>query len=181
MDELLKVQSQIRNQAQRGRFVARENLHLTLQFLGDVPAQKSGPIVQALHRTAQCHSTFSLALKHVGSFRNGHSFRVVWIGIDGDIQNLARLQKDLAVSLAGLGFPEETRPYQPHITLGRDVEFDGEASFGKYSHAMEKLPFPVSRVSLIESTVENGKRIYRSLYSFPLGSNETGPAGITIR
>ncbi len=168
INELLKVQNQIRSQAKRGRFVPRENLHLTLQFLDEVPVQEIGPIEQALRKTAQCHGPFPLALKHVGSFGNGHSFRVVWVGINGDTRSLTRLQKDISVSLAALGFPQETRPYRPHITLGRDVEIPGEVSFEKYGETMLDMQFSVSRFSLMESTVEKGKRIYNTLYSFSL-------------
>ncbi|HWR42142.1 RNA 2',3'-cyclic phosphodiesterase [Sporomusa sp.] len=168
VDELLKVQNQIRSHAKRGRFVTRENLHLTLQFLGEVPSQEIGPVVEALRKTAQSHSAFSMTLKKVGDFRNGHTSRVIWVGIDGDMRNLTCMQKDLSVSLAPLGFLPEKRPYQPHITLGRDVEFIGEASFEKYIDTMEKLSFLVSRFSLIESKMENGKLMYHSLYSFPL-------------
>lgn len=169
VDELLKVQNQISGQAKHGRFVARANLHLTLQFLGEVSVEKIDLIVPALRKTAQSHSVFSLALKHVGSFGNGHPFRVIWAGIDGDKPSLIHLQKDLAISLAELGFIQEKRPYQPHITLGRDVEFIGDESFEKYSDILAQSPFLVNQFSLIESTVENGKLIYRSLYEFPVG------------
>jgi RNA 2',3'-cyclic 3'-phosphodiesterase len=182
LDELLKMQNLIRSQAKRGRLVPRENLHLTLQFLGEISAQEIEPIVQALRKTVQYHSAFSMALKFVGGFRNGHPYRVIWVGIDGDTRNLNHLQKDISTSLATLGLPQETRPYQPHITLGRDVEFFGESSFEKYSEAMAKVPFLVNRFSLMESTVENGKRNYHSLYSFPLGcSNEPDPSGTSFR
>jgi 2'-5' RNA ligase len=70
-----------------------------------------------------------------------------------------------------LGFQQEKRPYKPHITLGRDVELLGEASFEKYTEAMAKKSFLVSRFSLIESKVQNGKLAYHSLYTFPLGSS----------
>ena len=170
VDELLKVQNQIKSEAKRGRFVVQSNLHLTLQFLGEVSEERLGPIEQALRKTAQRSREFSLELKNVGSFGSGQSFRVIWVGIDGDKQELVHLQKDLSISLDKLGFPRKNRPYKPHITLGRNVEFNGEASFEEYSESLMKAPFLVNEISLIESTVENGKRIYRSLSSFRLSA-----------
>lgn len=168
LDQLLEIRNQMRANTKRGRFVARENLHLTLQFLGDLPAQKVEPLVQVLRQTAQDHSQFSLALKNAGGFGNGRIYRVVWVGIAGDIQILNCLQKDISISLHNLGFPPETKAYQPHITLGRDVEFFEEASFERYSPAIAELPFPVKQFSLIESKLENGKRNYHQLSSFSL-------------
>ena len=173
VDALLNVQNQIRSVAKRGRFVARANLHLTLQFLGEVQVQDLDPIVTALQKIAQSHAPFFLALKDIGSFGNGHPFRVIWVGIDGDTQSLVDLQKGIASSLFSVGFLQEKRPYQPHITLGRDVEFIEEHSFEKYGQALTKLPFPIERFSLIQSTVENGKRVYRSPYSFSLDGSNT--------
>jgi len=169
----LNIQNQIRSEVKRGRFVSRTNLHLTLQFLGEVQVQDLNPIVKALQMTAQGHTPFFLALKDIGSFGNGHPFRVIWAGIDGDMQSLVDLQKGISSSLFTVGFPQEKRKYQPHITLGRDVEFIGRHSFEKYSGVLTQLPFQIERFSLIESTVENGKRVYRSPFSFSLDcSNE---------
>ncbi|XFO65731.1 RNA 2',3'-cyclic phosphodiesterase [Sporomusa silvacetica DSM 10669] len=121
--------------------MAQANLHLTLQFLGEVSEQEMGPVVQALQKTAQDHSAFLLALKCVGSFGNKSPFRVIWGGIDGDTLSLTSLQKDLSILLSTLGFPQEKRSYQPHITLGRDVEFLGEVSFEKYSQVWYRYLF----------------------------------------
>lgn len=168
IDQLLMVQDDIRRQAKCGRFVGRPNLHLTLQFLGEVSVEKVEPIVQALQKASQKHRAFSLALKEVGSFRSGNAFRVIWVGIDGEKQKLIELQKDTSVFLDEVGFPQEKRPYKPHITLGRNVEFADKVLFEQFSNRLPQSYFFVDKISLIESKVENGKRIYQSLYSFPL-------------
>lgn len=168
INELMKIQNQISHEAKRGRFVAKENLHLTLQFLGEVSESNEEKIEQVLRKSAQSQCAFSLGLNDVGGFGNGHPFRVIWVGLHGDIQNLNCLQKEISNSLAALGFPKETRPYQPHITLGRDVEFFEDTPFEKYKETIVKVPFSVKQFSLIESKVENGKRNYCSLAQFAL-------------
>lgn len=170
--ELLRVQHKLHSITKRGRFVPKANLHLTLQFLGEVSEQEFGTIVQALQKSAQYHNAFLLRLKCVGSFSNKAPFRVVWVGIDGDIPRLTNLQKELSISLTAAGFLQEKRSYQPHITLGRDVEFIEKASFEKYSQALVQVPFLVDQFSLMESKIESGRLVYRSLYSFPLGCND---------
>lgn len=168
VNELLKAQIQIRSQAKRGRFVDKANLHLTLQFLGDVPVQEIGAIEQALGKTAKSHNPFSLWLTQAGCFGDSNPYRVIWVGIGGDMQKLLCLKQDIATSLAALGILQEKKPFHPHITLGRDVDLPGEALVDRYRNCIAKSPFQVTRFSLIESLVEKGKRIYRPLYLFTL-------------
>lgn len=171
IDELMLVQSQMRSETRYGRFVSRENLHLTLQFLGEVATEAIEPIVQVLYKTAKTHSDFSLVLKEIGSFGNNSPYRVVWAGIDGDMGALRCLQKDISDSLSVLGFSPENREYQPHATLGRDLDFAKAVSFEKYSAAFTKMPFGVDQFSLIESKLENGRRKYHALHTFRLGQD----------
>lgn len=166
LNELQRIQNELRGVAKRGRFVARANLHLTLQFLGEVSAQQVGPILQALQTGAGRRKEISLALKNIGSFGGASPYRVVWAGIEGGMADLAALQKDLAVSLASVGFPLENRPYQPHITLGRDVEFPGEAPFKTSSKSLNPAAFSVNQFALKESRTENGRLVYRTLQEF---------------
>jgi 2'-5' RNA ligase len=170
IDELASVQHQVRSEAKYGHFVARANFHLTLQFLGEVAGQEIDPIAAALRKTAQAQTAFSLVLKDIGGFGSGQPVRVIWAGFGGDTRSLIRLQQEISDSLAAIGFAQEKRPYKPHVTLGRNVEFSGGQSLEKYSVTLAPLPLPVERISLIESTVENGRRIYRSLYTFSLAS-----------
>lgn len=168
MRELLRIQKLIRSQAKHGRFVAGDNLHLTLQFLGEVPPAKIGLIEERLHITSQQHNPFSLTLNSTGSFGKGNPLRVVWVGLNGDLSKLAYLQNSIAASLAAVGYPPEDKPYQPHVTLGREVELPEPGLLQGFNREIEKLPFTVERFSLIKSTVENGKRIYSPVQSFAL-------------
>lgn len=168
MRELEETQNKLRALAGCGRFVAKTNLHLTLQFLGEVSAQELGPIASVLHKVAKAHHVFSLRLNRVGSFGKSSPVRVVWAGVDGDIPSLKSLQKDIADALCQGGFLQETRSYQPHITLGRDVEIPREESLERFSQVLAPVLFPVKQFVLKESKTENGKLVYRSLHFFPL-------------
>lgn len=166
--ELLKIQKLIRSQATRGRFVAGENLHLTLQFLGEVPPERIGVLEERLRMTAKRHRPFTLALQDTGSFGKSNPLRVVWVGFNGDLSKLEYLHGGIADSLAAVGYPQERKPYQPHVTLGREVELLKPGLLQGFGQEIEKLSFTVERFALIKSTVENGKRIYSPMYTFAL-------------
>jgi 2''-5'' RNA ligase len=168
MCELEGIQQKMRVSAGYGRFVTRSNLHLTLQFLGEVSRQELGPIVSALHRVAKVQPAFSISLSGVGSFGKSSPFRVIWAGVDGDIPSLIRLQKNIASALGKVGFLQEARPYQPHITLGRDVELSGKEALGNFSKILAPVSFPVKQFVLKESKIEDDKLVYHSLHSFSL-------------
>ena len=67
-------------------------------------------------------SPFELRLAGLGSFGGRRGTRVVWAGIEGDLDALRALQSRVDQGVAGLGFARELRPFSPHLTLARVPE-----------------------------------------------------------
>ncbi len=101
------------------RWVRPEGIHLTLKFLGNVPEEKIEPIAKAAQEVVAKFGPLRLRVKGLGAFPSGRKPRVIWAGLEGDLKPLLRLQKELEDSLAKLGFEPESRPFVPHLTLGR--------------------------------------------------------------
>ena len=120
-DDLTKLQERFKGEAPRGsvRWVRSEGIHLTLKFLGDVPADQIGEISRALQRSCQGFAPFSLLCGGLGCFPNLKRPRVVWVGIQEETGTLAQLQKAIEENVASLGYPTEKRKFSPHLTLGR--------------------------------------------------------------
>ncbi len=120
---LATIQSELKRAA--GRYAAEvkwvdpENIHLTLQFLGAVPEERTGDVKRALDEAAAAASPLALEVKGAGGFPNARRPRVLWAGIAGDLAPLAALAAGLGGRLAPLGFPPEDRPFSAHLTLGR--------------------------------------------------------------
>ena len=92
---------------------AAENVHLTLQFLGAVPATRVEAVAEAVRAAAGAsRRSRSRCAAREGS-PNARRPRVVWAGISGDVAALAALVQGLGRRLAPLGFAPETRPYSP--------------------------------------------------------------------
>ncbi len=156
------------------RPVRPEGIHLTLKFLGDVPADRIGAIGDAIERAAGHHTPFALSLSGVGAFPGGRAPRVLWAGIAGDLERLAALQESVDDCLSELGFARERRAFNPHLTLAR---LRDSASREDRAHAlrvleaaqpMQNAGFVVDGVALFQSTLAPGGAVYHRLHRAPL-------------
>ena len=177
VDDLCSLQCDLRAMIQRGRFTARENLHLTLQFLGETPENRIEEINRELATVALQHCSFQLSLGgRLGYFGSANPVRVIWLGMQGELTALFNLQAGVAAALRGLGFVDEERAYKPHITLVRDAVFlpgSGRSKKNWMDCRIEQYPtIPVERFSLISSNLEQGRCRYRDLNTFSLGRYE---------
>lgn len=102
-----------RRTAPEAKWVRPESLHITLKFIGET--KKIDEIEQSLSRVAA--PPFEITLRGTGFFTPS-SPRVFWVGIEADAF-LTELAKKIEDALAGLGFPRDEHPFQPHLTLAR--------------------------------------------------------------
>lgn len=169
LDALSDCQNRLRGSAKRGRFKRRDNFHLTLKFLGEVPADESKRLIAPLAGIAQAVQPFCLSLGHMGQFGSGSSIRVVWVDVAGETDCLSRLQAQIEQALAEVGFRPEARRWQPHITLAQDVEFSGAIpAWAEFS--IDNTAFEVSEFALILSEEQERRRVYTPIHRFVLGS-----------
>ena len=138
--------------------VTLENLHFTLQFLGDVDSQKVASIEQAL-RTIRFRS-FRLTLKGVGVFPNENYIRVIWIG--GESEPLAALARQVQDALHS--FPKEN--FSAHLTIAR-VKRKVEIKHFLEKHREEAFgQFDVSAFHLKQSQLSRGGPTYTKVATF---------------
>ena len=117
---LTQLQAQLKSGNQPGvKWVDPNSIHLTLKFLGNIAIDSIGAINRAIEEAVQGASPFRLEIKDPGAFPNLKRVQVVWVGVGGEVDKLARLQQRLESNLAGLGFAPETRRFTPHLTLAR--------------------------------------------------------------
>ncbi|MSQ11405.1 MAG: RNA 2',3'-cyclic phosphodiesterase [Dehalococcoidia bacterium] len=101
------------------KWVAPEAMHLTLKFLGAVPAASVGLVADAIREAARGVAPFQVTLGSTGCFPNPQAPRVVWVALTGEVEQLVRLAQAIERAVAPLGFPPEGRPFSSHVTLGR--------------------------------------------------------------
>lgn len=90
--------------------------HLTLAFLGEVPA--SEPATAALAE-AELNPIGALEIRGGGRFGT-----VLWAGIEGDLAGLTRLTRSIRRSLRAKRVPPDDKKFRPHLTLARRTQPD---------------------------------------------------------
>ena len=149
------------------RWVKPGNIHLTLVFLGAVPAGDIGRIGQELDRACCGQAPFELQAFGTGFFGKRKYPRVIWTGA-ADSPPLAGLQSRIVQALhaAGVGF--DNKPFSPHLTLGRFKGTDRHTEpllekIAKYSET-GLGSVHVDRVELIQSTLTPHGAAYEVLH-----------------
>lgn len=96
-----------------------DNIHLTLQFLGDVENATIGRISQALAAVAAQHTAFDIPVRGAGAFPNDRAPRVLWVGCEDTGGKLKALARAVQSEMEQFGFEPERREFSAHLTLGR--------------------------------------------------------------
>ncbi len=116
---LQRVQSRLRGSGARVSWVDPGNIHLTLVFLGDLPSERIAELQQDMDRVAGSVPPFLMEVEGVGHFGGPRSPRVIWAGVAERSGALSGLQQGLADAARASGVSLESRPFHPHLTLGR--------------------------------------------------------------
>jgi 2'-5' RNA ligase len=150
--ELVGVQQRLLRFKGLTKWVAPEAMHLTLHFLGETSAAFVPQLGTALSSALTGHRAFELCLDCAGAFPNLRRPEVVWVGVGGDRSALSRIHAALGAALNEQSLPSETRPFRPHLTIGR-VRRDGSpAQLAQLGVAIQELP-PLAPVSWLAERV----------------------------
>jgi len=101
------------------KWVEPHNLHLTLKFLGEVPERELVEVCRAVERGAREVEPFELEVRGAGAFPNADRPRTVWLGANAGEEKMVALHDRVEAALAELGYREEHRRFETHVTLGR--------------------------------------------------------------
>lgn len=145
-----------------------EGIHVTLKFLGEVPGEREPELRAALGRAAVGGGALSLGVGGFGAFPGIDRPRVIWAGLDPD-PALDLLQQRVEQQFVPLGFPSETRPFRPHLTLGRAARdarpkaCDGlEETLVGLRHRETTL---IMTVDLMQSVLQSAGAVYQIRHS----------------
>lgn len=147
----------------RGRFVPRENYHVTIAFLGDVIERELADAMLALDEAASRFAPVELAPDGLGKFGRAND-ATLWLGFTQD-PKLMELAAFVRAELDDASVSFDAKPFLPHLTIARRAALD---------HGMlPALPFPApahtGELSLFKSTLTGDGAIYEPVYTVRLG------------
>jgi 2'-5' RNA ligase len=162
------------------RWVPTAHRHLTLKFLGDVPAERIPSIAQAMEQAVVGQQPFALMARALGCFPQPARPRVLWMGIEDSEGALLRLFQRLEAALRERGFPAEERPLRPHVTLARMRQAPRGAHFRTLLQTYHEHHFgelPVTALHLFQSQLQREGAVYTLLHSAALPSAPLAETG----
>jgi len=173
LDEIGRIQDRLRNIIQGDiRWVRPEGIHLTLKFFGSISESDVANISQAVKNNTSNVKPFTLGIRRVGAFPDVKRPRVLWLGMDGDVEILIRLQKKVDTELQNYGFGKEERSFKPHLTLARIKDPRGLIGLVKIMEKSEDYAagsFSAGGLNLFKSDLTPKGAVYTKLAYFPFG------------
>jgi RNA 2',3'-cyclic 3'-phosphodiesterase len=157
------------------RWVAAQNLHLTLKFLGEVSPASLQQLAEVLREETCAHEAFTISLKGMGAFPSTSRARILWMGLEAP-PTLKQLALGIESVAARLGFAAEQRPFNPHLTVGRVRQNVPPSDLQRLQSVLNDYPidvigsFLVDAVAIIRSDLQPRGPVYTLLYSLPFGS-----------
>ena len=135
----------------RASWIREDNLHLTLKFLGDVPVADISRVSDAVASATKSAPSFELTFSDCGTFPPHGRPSVLWIGAQAS--GLQALHAAIEEELAQAGFPRESRPFRPHLTIARLRQSQGARQLADLHKIMGFAPidFDVSEVVVFKS------------------------------
>ena len=135
----------------RASWIREDNLHLTLKFLGNVSVADIPIVSDAVASAAKSVSSFALTFSDCGTFPPRGRPGVLWIGTEAS--GLQILHPAIENELAEAGFPRESRPFRPHLTIARLRQSQGARQLAELHKSLGFPPieFDVSEVVVFKS------------------------------
>ena len=165
-NQISDLQNKVQSECKKGFMTDKENLNLTMRFLGDVNGDELEYVAEAMDESVRRMKTFKLDFDRLGYFDRVEEC-ILWLGIKSNSE-LSRLYMSLSKALEKQGFKRDRSKFSPHITLGRELKFytNKNAVISKSNCEISSLI--VKNISLMESKRENGKLIYKRIYTSKL-------------
>jgi len=179
-DEMERAQTEFRRALpeQCVRWAKREQLHLTLKFLGDVPVNRAEPLVQAVREACRGLPVLHLRAERIGFFPNEKSPRVIWVGVQDDEDVLPKLQEAVESAVRDFTAEQAEGRFVGHVTLGRVKMIKRPQT-----HVLSRLALDMAekvfgdwtadKVEIIRSELLPGGAQYTTLADIALGSNNS--------
>ena len=154
-------------------WVKSENLHLTLKFIGYTRESDIPKIINKVNDVTAKFKPFYLSVRGTGCFPKKERPRTLFMGVEGRVNLLNNLVKNIEIQLEKLKFPKDRFNYLPHITIAR-VKYPQSQTpdidlFLKSSY--DPIDLSIDRVQFFASELLPSGAIYSLLKTFPLGES----------
>lgn len=161
-DELENFLAELRHLAPI-RWVRREQFHITLKFLGELPHEVIEQVKDSLE-PLKFFAPFTIELNHIGAFPNLNAPRVLWLGGEGGASELGRLARKVDEVLSTeAGLERESRKFRAHMTLARLRDSRLPEELVRMLGEVPAMSFECDELFLMRSQLTPGGPVYSQL------------------
>jgi RNA 2',3'-cyclic 3'-phosphodiesterase len=149
-------------------WVKPENLHFTLQFLGNTYENQISEIINGIHKVSLKFKTGRGLLKGMGYFSQQGNPRVIFTKLEG-LPEMATMAKEIFKITEPLGFIPDHRIFKPHLTLGRIKYLKNTPKFFKQMESFKDKSFQkftANQIILFESILLPQGPVYKPIEKF---------------
>ncbi len=168
LSELASVLSSLQSIGGDLKTVERENIHVTLKFLGNVDSSKLAQVKAALGQVK--FVPFSLEVRGAGAFPSLSRMNVVWVGLGQGWSHVEEIYAQTEKLLSEAGFRKETRAFSPHVTVARVKSARKRDEIAGFLQRITERTFgtlQVDKVRLKQSVLSSSGPKYSTLSEFP--------------
>lgn len=169
--EFIKIQEKIKRIVPEARITDDEKLHLTIAFLGEQPDDLRVKLTHAITESVKDIPPFNVSPGYIDGFPTLHDPRVIWIGVNGDVDKLLVLRERIRDKLQDLDIYADERRYIPHISLAKsnDLHLTEEQEAQLQKLTLQDFPsIHINSVKLFESIADEGFHIHNTLAEIKL-------------
>ena len=153
------------------KWVEKNNLHITIKFLGYISLGQIELIQSGLKEIASQYDPFLIKLSsYIGVFPTYKMPRIIWIGIKEGTNELEELYNSIEINMLKKGFPREGKLFSSHITIGRVKYIRDTTNFIRILKTIKvnNLSQEVCSIDLMESKLTPNGPVYNIAAKFPL-------------
>lgn len=167
MDEISILIAKLEKKLKYVKWTETGNLHITLQFLGNLVNKKIENLIKALEKLeGRYNGEMTFKLGNLNTFPNTHNPKILYLESKQQTgTSVLKLYKEILDELIRLNLEIDLRKWFPHITIGRVKEKIDNDIFKRYAVA-ENFLYTVNSFELMESQLTGNGPIYRVIKSF---------------
>jgi len=172
-DFLEKLSNELKKSRADVKWVTPKSIHLTIKFLGNINRATIHEIETTLQPIFSDQTPIQLKVSKIGVFPNPRQPRIIWAGIEDPTGCVIRMVPIIEDTFLKIGFAKESRPFTPHLTLGRSRSAEGRE---RLISIMSELKcdgpvFTIDTAILFQSVLNAAGANYSALSVFKLGES----------
>ncbi|QPJ66635.1 MAG: RNA 2',3'-cyclic phosphodiesterase [Candidatus Nitrohelix vancouverensis] len=171
---LSEAQDNFRKLKVKASWVRRENMHITLKFLGDIAPDTTSSLIHSMTSVGKRSSQFNIAPDKITLYPDESKPRILAVVFNDSEGQMAQLHQNIEDALVRQGIAKDSRSFTPHLTLGRFKLTKKDAALSQAVQTQKKLTcgsFGVDTFQLVHSQLTVNGPIYTPIEEFTLADD----------